>query len=79
MGALTCERSPARWSSALRVRVTPETCAGTGVCAFYATNTFELDEEGKVRLMAEHVGAADDLRNAAEACPTHSIHVGPSG
>lgn len=58
-----------------RVSVTPETCAGSGVCTFYAANTFELDQAGKVSIVTEHADSVDDLRNAAEACPTRSIKV----
>ncbi|MGC7101527.1 ferredoxin [Amycolatopsis lurida] len=59
------------------VRVTPDTCAGTGVCTFYATNTFGLDDAGKVTVLAEHGDPDSDIRNAAEACPTRSIQVDP--
>lgn len=59
-----------------RLRVTPETCAGTGVCSFYASHTFELDGEGKVAVRAEHGDPEDAIRNAAEACPTRSIRLG---
>lgn len=62
------------------VTVTPRTCAGTGVCAFYAPATFELDERGKVRIAAgggdgSAQDSAEDVRNAAEACPTRSIRL----
>ncbi|MFB4298727.1 ferredoxin [Actinomadura sp. NTSP31] len=62
------------------VAVTPRTCAGTGVCAFYAPGTFELDGKGTVRLRAERgedsaADSAEDVRNAAEACPTGSIRL----
>jgi ferredoxin len=56
------------------VTVTPRTCVGTGVCAFYAPATFELDERGRVRIAAGDGGdSAEDIANAAEACPTRSI------
>lgn len=58
-----------------RVRVTPDTCAGTGVCTFYASNTFGLDDAGRVTVVAEYGDPDSDVRNAAEACPTRSIHV----
>ncbi|MEU6644396.1 ferredoxin [Saccharomonospora sp. NPDC046836] len=59
-----------------RVNVTPETCAGTGVCSFYASSTFALDDAGKVSVIAEDGDPAEDVRNAADACPTRSIHLG---
>lgn len=58
-----------------RIVVTPETCAGTGICTFYATNTFDLDDDGRVTLVDAHADAPADLRNAAEACPTRSIRL----
>ncbi|MFF2846329.1 ferredoxin [Streptomyces sp. NPDC058001] len=67
------------WDGRPQIRVTRETCAGTGVCAFYASHTFELDETGKVRVLTGDADAADDIRNAAEACPTRSISVGNVG
>lgn len=63
----------------LRISVTPETCAGTGVCTFYAAKTFELDEAGKASIVADDGDTAEDLRNAAEACPTRSIRLAPAG
>lgn len=58
----------------------PETCVGTGMCTFYAPNTFDLGDDGRVRLFtpAETGGADTDeeLANAAEACPTRSIRLG---
>lgn len=63
----------------LRITVTPETCSGTGVCAFYAANTFDLDDDGKVTVVSEDGDAEADVRIAAEACPTRSIQLGTAG
>ncbi|PXY33247.1 ferredoxin [Prauserella sp. PE36] len=63
----------------LSLSVTPETCAGTGVCTFYAAGTFELDDDGRVSIVDEHGDPDDDIRNAVEACPTRSLRLGPSG
>ncbi|QFG21124.1 ferredoxin [Actinomadura sp. WMMB 499] len=59
----------------MSVDVTPGTCAGTGMCGFYAPNTFGLDDDGKVMLLDEAGDPSGDVRNAAEACPTRSIRV----
>ena len=58
-----------------RVSVTPQTCAGTGICAFYATTTFDLDDDGKVHLLAGAADPIEDVRNAMDACPTRSIRL----
>jgi ferredoxin len=62
------------------VAVTPRTCVGTGVCAFYAPATFELDERGRVRIATgPGEDSAEDIGNAAEACPTQSITLSSTG
>lgn len=60
-----------------RLSVRPETCAGTGICTFYAAGTFELDDDGKVSVLDEDADSPHDVRNAADACPTRSITVEP--
>lgn len=60
----------------LRINVMPKTCAGTGICTFYAANTFALDESGRVSVLANPGDSAEEVRNAAEACPTRSIRLG---
>lgn len=59
------------------VEVAPETCAGTGMCGFYAPGTFGLDDDGKVTILDERGDPPADVRNAAEACPTRSIRLRP--
>ncbi|RSN66790.1 ferredoxin [Actinomadura sp. WAC 06369] len=64
-------------TEAAAIWVTPETCAGTGMCGFYAPDTFGLDDDGRVTILDERGDPPADVRNAAEACPTRSIRLRP--
>lgn len=59
----------------MSIDVTPSTCAGTGMCTFYAPGTFGLDDDGRVTVLDERGDPPGDVRNAAEACPTRSIRL----
>ncbi|WP_181782401.1 ferredoxin [Pseudonocardia pini] len=59
------------------VEITPATCLGSGLCTFYAADTFDLDDEGRVRLVGDVDTGSDEIANAVEACPTRSIRIVP--
>lgn len=60
------------------VEVSPATCLGSGICAFYAPSTFDLDDDGHVKLVDAAGNGTDspaDIVNATEACPSGSIRL----
>ena len=57
------------------IEVDQTTCLGTGVCCFYAPATFDLDDEGRSMVVDQHGDPDDAVRNAVEACPTHSVRI----
>jgi ferredoxin len=66
--------------SELVVTVDRGVCMGSGTCSFHAPNTFDLDDECKVVLLDTR-DPDDNIRAAADACPTRAITltVPPSG
>ena len=59
----------------LRISVDRETCMGSGVCCVYAPRTFELDDAGISTVRDPSGDGPDEVRAAAEGCPTRSIVV----
>jgi ferredoxin len=60
-----------------RIRIDRALCEGSGVCAFQAPATFDLDDEAKVVLLDEGDDTDSDeaIRVAVESCPTHAITI----
>jgi len=61
----------------VRITVDRDRCIGSGNCAFYASSTFDLDDELKVIVLE---GGADgsldregDIRAAVEGCPVNAL------
>jgi ferredoxin len=70
----------AGWS----VTVDRDVCIGSGTCVMYAGGTFDQDAEAKSFVRHPRAGGLDEVRAAAEACPTGAIHLtigreGPEG
>ena len=63
----------------MRITIDRERCMGSGNCAFWAPSTFDVDDDMKVVLLVGDGAVAsagdpiDKLRNAVEACPTHTL------
>jgi ferredoxin len=59
----------------MKVVVDRVKCTGLGICEAKAPNVFEIDEEGSLVVLAEHVGAdqLDVAKAAADACPTRAL------
>jgi ferredoxin len=59
----------------IRIQVDAARCDGFGNCVMSAPDIFDLDEDGRVRLKLEEVGAErfDAVRRAAYDCPVSAI------
>jgi ferredoxin len=60
----------------LKVKVDKETCIGCGTCIAVAPEIFEFDSDGKSKPKSEIVedqNLIEKAKDAAAACPTHSI------
>ena len=59
------------------VRVDADLCVGSGQCALYCPTVFALvDGVARVRDDVPPAALLDDVRDAADACPTQAITVG---
>jgi ferredoxin len=66
------------------VAVDRDVCIGSGMCVMYAGGTFDQDAEAKSFVRSPATGGLDEVRAAAEACPTGAIRLtidsdGPEG
>ncbi|MFI6361348.1 ferredoxin [Nocardia sp. NPDC050630] len=62
----------------MKVIVDQDKCLANGQCALYAGDVFDQrDEDGVVVLLNEHPAPdrADDVHQAAAACPARAIHI----
>jgi len=61
----------------MKVKVNQEACIGCGACAAICDSVFELNDEGVSTAKVNEVEAdkAQDVRDAADACPTGAIEV----
>ena len=57
------------------VSIDRERCIGSGLCVLYAGETFDQDAEAKAVVRTPPAGALDEVRAAAEACPTAAIQL----
>ncbi len=57
----------------ISISVDRELCMGSGVCIAYAPVTFAHDNETKAVVLDPWGNGVDDIRVAAEACPTGAI------
>ncbi len=48
---------------------------GSGNCSYWAPGVFDLDDDGIAVLVGETDGHAEEIRLAAEGCPTRAISV----
>lgn len=63
----------------MKVIVNKEACIGCGACAAICPDVFDLDDDGlsEVKENKEHPKEeqADDVRDAADSCPTGAIEL----
>lgn len=56
-----------------KVEVDKEKCIGCGACTAVAPDTFEFDDDGLAKATKNEIN--DDVKTAAEGCPTEAITV----
>lgn len=61
----------------MKVKVNQEACIGCGACAAICDKVFELNDEGLSVAKVSEVPEKDsqEVRDAADACPTAAIEV----
>ena len=52
-----------------------EACMGSGNCLYWAPAVFELDDDGVAVVSGEVAGHGDQIRSAAQNCPTRAIRL----
>jgi ferredoxin len=60
---------------AMKIVVDRVKCTGLGICEAKAPNVFEIDEDGSLLVLAEHVDPdqLDKVKAATEGCPTRAL------
>ena len=61
----------------MKAKVNKDICIGCGACQAIEPDTFELDDDGLAICKAESIEESkqDDVRDAADSCPTGAIEV----
>ena len=61
----------------MKVRVNKDACIGCGACAAICDEVFEINDEGLSEAKVEEVKEElqDEVRDAADSCPTGAIEV----
>ncbi len=57
------------------IEINRELCMGSGVCAAYASKTFEVDDETKAVVINRTGNEPGEIEAAAEGCPTGAIRL----
>jgi ferredoxin len=60
---------------ALDISVDRERCMGSGNCAFYAPNTFDVGDDMVAHVVDPSGDDEDKVRLAADGCPTQAIRL----
>ena len=60
----------------IEVRIDRDRCMGSGNCAYWAPQVFDLDDAGIAVLAGDPGAHPDEVRLAAEGCPTQAISTG---
>ena len=50
-------------------------CMGSGNCAYWAPGVFDLDEDGVAVVRGDPTGHEEQVRMAAQNCPTRAIRL----
>ena len=56
-----------------RVVVDRTKCIGTGNCSFYASKTFDLDDDNKAIVVDPEGDAVEAIKRAVAECPTRAL------
>ncbi|MBI5152262.1 ferredoxin [Candidatus Peregrinibacteria bacterium] len=57
----------------MAVKVDPNLCIGCGTCSTMCPKVFKIDEEGKSSVIDENGDTPENIKAAADACPTRAI------
>jgi ferredoxin len=60
---------------ACRVEIDRHTCMGSGNCSYWAPGVFDLDGDGVATVVGDVNEHIDEVRSAAENCPTAAITI----
>ena len=55
------------------LKVDKNKCIGCGLCATLAINTFEIEDDGKSKVINEEGDSEGDIKNAIKSCPVGAI------
>jgi ferredoxin len=58
-----------------RAIIDRDACMGSGNCSFWAPGVFDLDDDGIAVVVGDLAGHEEQVRSAAENCPTSAIRV----
>ena len=56
-----------------KIKLDLEKCIGCGTCAALASNTFKMNDEGKVDIINQAGDDQETLKMAIDSCPTQAI------
>lgn len=61
----------------MKVRIIEEACIGCGACEAICDSVFKLNDEGISTVIVDEVPEEfeEDVREAAESCPTDAIEI----
>lgn len=62
-------------SSSFEVSIDSDLCIGTGNCAYFAPEVFELEDSGQARVLDPKGRPELDVIQAAEQCPIRAVRV----
>lgn len=57
----------------MALNVDKEKCLGCGSCAALAPNTFKMGDDNKAEVVNPTGDSPEEIKTAAEACPTEAI------
>ncbi len=59
----------------MKIKLLRDKCISAGTCVAIAPSTFELDEEGKVKLKNPKGDDEQTVLDAAKSCPVQAIEI----
>lgn len=62
----------------MKADVDKDTCIGCGMCPSICPEVFEMDDDGKAKVIVDEVpsGKEDEAQDAESSCPVNAISVG---
>lgn len=60
----------------MKIVVDRERCTGLGICESYASDVFEVNDEGELVLVTEEISAdMESVQKAVAGCPTEALRL----